>query len=172
MTIRPLDAVVAVSLLLGLAAVAGLREAPTERVTGTVRVVDGDTLVQDGRRIRLRDMDAPELDQTCRGADGAPYRCGELARAALRQLVEAGPVTCDVTGQDRYGRALARCAVGAVDLGRDLVLRGLAVSYGGYRAEERAARSRSLGVWAGPFDPPVAWRKAHPRDGFHVAETP
>lgn len=172
MAIRPLDTIVAVSLLLALAVVAGSREGPSVRVTGSVRVVDGDTLVQDGRRIRLSDMDAPELDQTCHAADGTPYRCGEVARAALRRLVEAGPVTCEVAGQDRYGRGLARCTVGEIDLGRDLVGRGLAVAYGGYRAEERAARSHALGLWAGPFDPPAAWRKAHPRDGFHVAEAP
>lgn len=167
-----LDALVALALVAALAVAASSMIAPTERSVGAVRVIDGDTLAQGGSRIRLRDMDAPELDQICRSADGLPYRCGEVARRALEAGIGTQAVTCAISGHDRYGRKLGRCEAGGVDLGGDLVRRGLAVSYGGYRAEERAARSAGSGLWSGSFEPPSAWRQAHPRPGLAVAAGP
>ena len=131
-----------------------------ERLTGSVRIVDGDTLVLDGRRVRLKGLDAPELAQTCRRG-GAEYRCGEVAREALRAMAEAAEVTCRLSGRDRYGRDLGTCRVRDADLGGDLVRRGLAVAFGDYEAEERLARSERAGLWAGSFETPRDWRRRH-----------
>lgn len=151
-----LDIVVALAVAGGLAAVAVLMRG--EDLDGPVRVVDGDSLELGGRRIRIRGIDAPELAQLChRGT--VSYRCGETAREALREMARTGAVGCRSTGQDRYGRALATCRVGDTDLGAAMVLRGLAVAYGAYEAEERQARARGAGLWAGRFDPPAEWRR-------------
>lgn len=137
----------------------GRRDRAPERVEGRARVVDGDTLRVDGVPVRLAGLDAPELAQSCARADGAPYPCGEAAREALRRLIDDRSVACDVRGRDRYRRLLARCRVDGEDLGRRLVRDGLAVAYRGYEAEEREARARRRGLWAGTFQPPEAWRR-------------
>jgi micrococcal nuclease len=66
------------------------------------RIVDGDTLVcDDGDRIRLLLIDAPELSQR-------PY--GARARSELERLAPRGTrlgVELDVQHLDRYGRTLA-----------------------------------------------------------------
>lgn len=153
-----LDLIVAVTILgclVGLAYL--LRE---QRFAGNAFVVDGDSLVMDGRRIRLRGLDAPELGQLChRGS--IQYRCGEEAKAALRTLVAGQTVVCASSGRDRFDRMLARCEARGEDLGSLLVRRGLAVSFGAYEAEESEARQARRGLWAGPFETPQAWRRRH-----------
>ncbi len=150
------DGIVAVVLVaVLLATVALLRP---EAISGLTRVVDGDTLAMAGRRIRLTGLDAPELAQTCERG-GARWRCGEEARDALRRLVLGAPVTCSVSGRDRYGRDLATCAVAGLDLGAALVRRGMAVASGAYRSEEREARAAGAGVWSGSFEQPADWRR-------------
>lgn len=150
------------ALALAALVVVGMRlKAPADAVSGQARVIDGDTIELGGRRLRLAGMDAPELSQLCERA-GTTYRCGEAAREALRDLVRQG-IQCTVSGQDRYGRGLATCTAGGPDLGGLLVRSGMAVAYGRYEAEERHAASLQLGLWAGRFERPAEWRKAHPR---------
>ena len=124
-------------------------------------MIDGDTIELDGRRLRLAGLDAPELAQTCERA-GQVYRCGEVSKDALRQLARDG-LTCRISGHDRYRRDLATCEAGERDVGRVLVLRGLAVAYGRYDGEEREAKQRGVGLWAGRFERPTEWRHAHAR---------
>jgi endonuclease YncB( thermonuclease family) len=170
-TARRWDGLGTLLVLLVLAGGLVLREShrPREVVTGPARVIDGDSLRVDGHEIRLAGIDAPELHQTCRRA-GLPYACGADARAALRGLTRNGAVTCDLLGHDRYGRDLARCTAGSTDLGAWLVTQGYAVAYGSYADEEEQARRAGAGIWAGTFDLPSEWRKAHPRAREH-AET-
>lgn len=135
---------------------------PEDRVSGRARIIDGDTLAIDGRTIRLAGMDAPELHQTCT-LRGLPSACGEIAREALVRL-SAGSLSCRISGVDRYHRSLGRCGAGGTDVGAALVRDGLAVGYGAYAGEERAARQAGRGLWAGTFERPAVWRKAHPRE--------
>jgi endonuclease YncB( thermonuclease family) len=126
--------------------------------SGAARVVDGDSLRLAGEDIRLVDIDAPELAQDCQRG-GRPWRCGEAAREALAARIGSRPVACAISGRDRYGRALATCAVEGVDLGAFLVAGGFAVASGAYDAEERAARASRAGLWGGTFEHPSAWRQ-------------
>ena len=93
------------------------------------RAVDGDSLVCDGQRVRLRHLDAPEMH--------GPNR--ELAQAAkdrMALLVADGRVVCSVTepARDRYGRLLGDCRNSqGVDLSRAMLDAGLAVPYEGGR---------------------------------------
>jgi endonuclease YncB( thermonuclease family) len=157
------DLIGAIGVLAALiAAAAYLSPREQERVAGRASVIDGDSLRIDGAPIRLLGLDAPELHQICTIHD-RPYSCGEEARRELARLVGAGPLACEVRGHDRYGRRLARCTIGGRDLGAALVAAGLAVSYGGYAAEEAQARRNRAGLWAGRFQRPSEWRKEHPR---------
>ncbi|WGD30558.1 thermonuclease family protein [Ancylobacter sp. WKF20] len=142
-------------------------------LTGAVRVADGDSLVVDGERVRLDGIDAPELHQSC-GAPGKEWPCGARAKAALEAVVAQGAVTCRPVDEDRYGRAVAICGVGADDLGADdrggddlaglQVAAGWALATGlAYRREQAAARAAGRGIWSGPFEEPAQWRERHPR---------
>lgn len=161
MASRPMwaDALLATAVAGSLLAIAVLLQRE-EEVAGHLRIIDGDTLAIDGRRIRIKGIDAPELAQTCERA-GAIQRCGETARDALRALTEGAPVMCRVSGRDRWGRDLALCRANGGDVGAAMVRQGLAVAFGGYEPEERDARARGVGVWAGTFETPSAWRKRH-----------
>lgn len=135
----------------------------------SVRVIDGDSLRVDGQEIRLVGIDAPELHQTCRDAQGREWQCGRAAKARLVELVSRG---VDY-GRDRYGRTLAVCSASNVaDLGEVLVREGYAVNfvidYGGYPAAEREAQSNRSGLWQGDFERPKDWRRRHPRTGDRV----
>jgi endonuclease YncB( thermonuclease family) len=129
---------------------------------GRAVVNDGDTLTLEGERVRLRGIDAPEYTQTCRKA-GGDYACGRMARKALVDLIGGRVVSCDGWQRDRYNRLLGACRAGDLDLNRSLVLAGWAVAYGNYAAEERQARAARAGIWAGDFDRPQDWRRAHGR---------
>lgn len=123
-------------------------------------VNDGDSLTFGTQRVRLRGIDAPEYRQICRNADG-DYACGRRAREALVALIAGREVSCSGREHDRYGRILADCSAGDVDLNRELVRSGWAVAYGDFAMDEAAARAAGAGLWAGSFERPQDWRRDH-----------
>lgn len=134
-----------------------------ETLSGPALVVDGDTLKLGGEKIRLHGIDAPEKDQTCRRGNGAEYHCGARSLVALEDFISGRPVRCEAGERDRYQRLIARCYLGTVDLGAWMVAQGHAVAFTRYSAEyvpqEKQARARRLGIWAGTFAPPAEYRK-------------
>ena len=139
--------------------------APVSRpsLTGVASVIDGDTIEVHGVRIRLFGIDAPESSQLCRDADGRDYRCGQVAALALADKIGRSPVECDDRGRDRYGRTIAVCRSGSIDLNLWLVSTGNAVAYRRYAADyvddEADARVHRRGVWQGAFVVPELWRR-------------
>lgn len=156
------------------AAAASSSSSVPQSVQGKARVVDGDTLVINGERIRLYGVDAPESKQSCTDARGKPYACGAVAQQALEARVRAGggTVRCAPKERDQYGRLVASCSLppasgglpfGAEeDMGDYMVRKGQAVSYRKitplYVPAEDAARRGKVGIWAGDFTPPAKWR--------------
>jgi endonuclease YncB( thermonuclease family) len=124
---------------------------------GVVRIADGDSLTLDGRKIRLKGIDAPEFNQTCQRGGGT-YLCGRQARDHLAALARGGAVTCVSTEIDKYGRSLGYCHAGSTALNPAMVRAGWAVAYGDYYSEENAARAQKRGIWGGPFQTPKDWR--------------
>ena len=118
---------------------------------------DGDSLTVSGERIRLFGIDAPEFDQTCTRA-GAQWACGQEAATQLAKLVTGKEVSCKSTGQDAYGRTVARCTAGTIDVNREMVLQGYAVAFRKYSVEyvsaEDIARINRRGMWSGTFAQP------------------
>ncbi len=123
--------------------------------SGTVgRVSDGDTLrLTDGRKIRIVQIDAPELETDC---------YGQPARRALHRLAAPGThVTLErdpaLDATDRYGRLLRYIAVDGNDIGLALVAEGAAEPYffrkqRGRHADElliaaNSARAARRGLW-------------------------
>lgn len=128
-------------------------------ITGRARVIDGDSIEIGGTSIRLEGIDAPEMGQTCTTASGHPWPCGRVAARVLGELIGEQEVRCDSRGPDRYGRTLAVCRTGSVELNAELVRRGHAwafVRYSqSYVREEARARAARVGIWVGHATP--AW---------------
>lgn len=147
----------------GLALVAALLVLTTgAALEGPAEIVDGDTLRLAGKTIRLQGIDAPETRQTCKDETGAPWRCGREATRALARLAAKGALSCRETGRDAYGRTLALCSAGGVDLNRRMVADGWArafVKYDRrYEGDEAAARAARRGIWRGEAEAPWDWR--------------
>ena len=100
-------------------------------ITGVPRIVDGDSLVIGGVKIRLHGIDAPERNQTC-GIEPNQWDCGRRSTRALSEMIDRAPVTCHERDVDRYGRIVAVCSVGGVLLNARMVAEGWAVSYRQY----------------------------------------
>lgn len=131
---------------------------------GSTLVVDGDTLMVGSQRVRLWGVDAPEGLQSCKDARGVAFACGDRARDRLRALIGGAMVTCAPKDRDQYGRTVALCRAGDVDLGGQLVREGWALDYrqfsqGYYASQEAAARAERVGIWAGAFEPPSEFRR-------------
>ena len=128
-----------------------------------VRVVDGDTLIWHGQRLRLFGIDAPESGQSC-DMNGKSWACGAWSARMLAQAVADGPVTCAARDIDRHGRTVAICHAGQTDLAQAQVMAGAAVAYARYSsrylAEEARAKAARHGIWAGRMVMPEAHRAA------------
>ena len=133
-----------------------------DSITGYARVSDGDTIQINGQRIRLIDIDAPELYQFCT-LNGASYPCGEQSKQHLINLINGRRVSCVSEKRDKFDRFLGRCSVDGMDINQQMIEDGWAVSYYGYQQQENKARKQLLGIWAGSFERPRDWRRNHPR---------
>ncbi|HEY7672620.1 MAG TPA: thermonuclease family protein [Gammaproteobacteria bacterium] len=135
--------------------------------TGPATVIDGDSLEIGATSIRLYGVDAPEGRQTC-GDGAATWNCGRAATEKLRELVDARKITCRRMDTDSYGRTVAVCRNGAVDLAAEMAAAGLALAYRRYSDdyvdEESRAHAQRRGVWASTFTPPWDWRRANNDD--------
>ena len=136
--------------------------ASAQDLKGIPRVVDGDTLVLNGERIRLHGIDAPELRQTCWDKNGE-FRCGKNMRQMLFALTRQS-VTCTAKDRDRYNRIVAVCFdKDGNDINAMMVRHGWALAYRrfsqDYVADEEKARASKFGMWAYRFTPPWDWRK-------------
>ena len=104
------------------------REAGQSFICASVRVLDGDTFKCDGQSIRMVGIDAPELPGHCRPGrectPGDPY----ASSANLEALIAGGEVACRTVDTDAYGRTVARCTAGDVDLSCEQMEGGFAVS--------------------------------------------
>lgn len=119
-----------------------------------VKVLDGDTLKIAGVNYRLHGIDAPEKSQHCQ-RDGVDWLCGQSAAAHLRALIRGRAVTCTEKDRDRYGRVVAVCHAGGVDLNRAMVRAGLAWAYTAYSRDYADAELEAQILRTGLWDPSV-----------------
>jgi len=95
-------------------------------------VVDGDTIWLYGTKIRIADINAPEISQP-----GCPYEAelGQQATRRLLNLLNEGAFSVELTGRDadRYGRKLRVITRQGESLGDVLVAEGLAEYWTGSR---------------------------------------
>jgi micrococcal nuclease len=96
-------------------------------------VIDGDTFWLDGRKVRIADIDTPEISEPKCPSE---YERGMQAKHRLRDLLNAGPIELEpVPGRDRdqYGRDLRIVVRGGRSIGDQLVSEGLARTWTGRR---------------------------------------
>lgn len=132
---------------------------------GQFIAIDGDSLRKGDSEYRLHAIDAPELHQSCLDRSGRSYACGREAQKELRRLVLGKTLECRMSDTDRYGRLVATCMAGGLDINTEMVRRGWAIAYRQHgldyvRVEEEARRNRR-GIWQGKFENPQDWRAAH-----------
>jgi endonuclease YncB( thermonuclease family) len=99
-------------------------------------VVDGDTIWYRGEKIRVADIDTPEVFSPACPRERA---AGERATRRLQELLNAGAFSLEAApgaaSRDRYGRALRIVTRDGESLGQMLVREGLAEEWGGARRE-------------------------------------
>ena len=92
-------------------------------------VVDGDTVWIKSEKIRLLDVDAPEPRGRCYDELIAAAKATER----LRVLLTENQFTIKRSGQDRYGRTLAKIMIGDRSAGEIMMSEGLVRKWRGKR---------------------------------------
>ncbi|TVP72036.1 MAG: thermonuclease family protein [Rhodobacteraceae bacterium] len=153
-------------------------------ITGTARVIDGDTLEVSGQRIRLGGIDAPEMSETCVDARGKRWDCGVWATEATRAILAQRTVRCVDLGERSYQRVVGRCYLDGRDLAVTLIEAGAARpclrfaraqgSEAAYLAAERVAIAAEAGVYRGPLNPAAGFCNIDQpaRDRVQVSDAP
>lgn len=140
-----------------------LQSEPVSPPLSVAVAIDGDTIKIDDTVFRLEGIDAPEMKQTCLDASGKQFACGRAAKNVLAKMLSS-PVECEAVGTDKYGRTLAYCTSGGIELNEQMVLLGWAwafVKYSPrYAGQEAAAREAGIGLWEGEAQAPWDWRAA------------
>ena len=127
-----------------------------------IKIIDGDTIHLNGKKIRFSGIDTPELKQTCKKNDQIIY-CGIMAKKLLIDKIADQKVNCIEEGKDQYKRTLAECFVNDLSLSSYLVKKGYAFAYRKYSKkfikDEDYARINSLGMWSMNFEFPWDYRR-------------
>jgi endonuclease YncB( thermonuclease family) len=90
---------------MGVVPAVAVADAGTDRImlTGEAVAVTGNTLIVDGRCVRIHALHAPQMDEPG----------GEDARDMAALAVYGEQVTCDVVETGRHGRLVADCTMGS-----------------------------------------------------------
>ena len=127
-----------------------------------LKVVDGDTIVLNGEKIRFSGIDTPELKQTCIYKNQEVI-CGVFAKMLLIEKIGNETPECISEGNDIYKRTLAECFIDGESLSSFLVRSGYAFPYRKYSKkfveDEEFARANKLGLWSMKFQYPWDFRK-------------
>lgn len=154
------------------------RVQPGQRDVPTGETHDGDTFrLRSGENMRLFGVDAFELNQQGRAADGSPMYLGRDARQRTSRFTAAlERAEVRRTGAVTYGRPVGTLAVDGQDAGAALLHDGLAVTtprylrddparLQRYMQDERQARMNRRGAFAGSFQTPEDYRHKGPAAG-------
>ena len=127
-----------------------------------LKVIDGDTIVLNGEKIRFSGIDTPEIKQKCIKNDQKVF-CGVLAKKLLLEKIGNKTPKCIREGKDIYKRTLAECFINGESLSVFLVRNGYAFAYRKYSdkfiKEEEFAKKNKNGLWSMKFEYPWDFRK-------------
>lgn len=160
----------ALGLLVALCSdIIGLRASEMAPISGRVSLTDADTFrFEDGTRVRLFGVDAPEKNQMCEGVSGC-FPCGKEATEFVSKLINAGQLQCVPTGDVSYNRIVASCSVNGKDIALELLRAGWALPTPrylkrdprekDYLAAAQGAMNSKTGIHQGKSIEPAQWRK-------------
>jgi len=150
-----------------LTIVAGLvSSADAREMRGPVEIVDGDTILMDGKLIHLFGVDAPDIKQQCR-IYRIEWPCGERAGVILSRLIAKKPVRCEIVDAKKTAEDAplqAHCYnYENVNLNSAVIGAGMAVpklkQTRRYVTAGYSAQIQRLGLWSGRFILPARWRE-------------
>ena len=126
-----------------------------------LKIIDGDTIVLNGEKVRFSGIDAPELKQTCIQND-EKVECGLSAKMLLVKKIGNNIPKCISEGKDVYKRTIAECFVNGESLSKFLVRSGYAFAYRKYSKkfikDEEFAKTNKAGMWSMIFQYPWDFR--------------
>ena len=134
-----------------------------------VKVIDGDTINLDGKKIRFGGIDAPESNyrgkkQTCIETGNQVF-CGQISKEKLIEKIGHNSLNCKIEkNKDRYKRLVGECFLNEQSLSVFMVRNGYAFDWPRYSKKKFAndqeyAKLNKLGLWNMQFEYPWEWRK-------------
>ena len=120
---------------------------------GKASIIDGDTIIIKGEKIRFAGIDTPERNKVGH----------EFSKKKLKQKIGNNVVVCiREPNLDPWGRTVAECFIGYDSISSYMVKSGYACDYVKYSKKKYAkeqlyAKSKKLGIWNMNFDP--KWEK-------------
>lgn len=140
-----------------LQAEAEIKPKPTTKIYYRVMVPDSGTLEAGDVVIKLNGIFARKAEDQCQDERGKNWPCGAAAKVALRRLIRARAVVCDLPEPGEQKSFTARCAVGGTDLSTWMVRQGWAKPNDppepALADAAEAAKSEHIGLWRrGGFD--------------------
>ena len=148
-----------------------VRSENINKISGFAKIVDGDTIKINSKKIRLYGIDAPEKKQKCKKtyltisfmSFTKDYMCGELSTQKLIKKINKQKLNCNILDVDRYKRLIGECFKRNINLNSWMVSNGYAVAYRKYSkkyvTDEINAKNNKLGIWQGKFEMPWDYRR-------------
>ncbi len=148
-----------------------VRSENINKISGFAKVVDGDTIKINSKKIRLYGIDAPEKKQKCKKtyltisfmSFTNDYMCGEVSTQKLIKKINKQKLNCNILDVDRYKRLIGECFKRNINLNSWMVSNGYAVAYRKYSkkyiSDEINAKNNKLGIWQGKFEMPWDYRR-------------
>lgn len=148
-----------------------VRSENINKISGFAKVVDGDTIKINSKKIRLYGIDAPEKKQKCKKtyltisfmSFTKDYMCGEVSTQKLIKKINNQKLNCNIIDVDRYKRLIGECFKRNINLNSWMVSNGYAVAYRKYSkkyvSDEINAKHNKLGIWQGKFEMPWDYRR-------------
>jgi len=148
-----------------------VRSENINKISGFAKIVDGDTIKINSKKIRLYGIDAPEKKQKCKKtyltisfmSFTKDYMCGEVSTQKLIKKINKQKLNCDILDVDRYKRLIGECFKRNINLNSWMVSNGYAVAYRKYSkkyvSDEINAKNNKLGIWQGKFEMPWDYRR-------------
>lgn len=70
------------------------KNAHSKDINGKARIIDGDSIEINNKKIRFLGIDAFEKKQECLKKNGTKYKCGEVAISNLTAIISGQHVNC------------------------------------------------------------------------------
>ena len=138
-------------------------------ISDKIKIIDGDTIILEKKKIRFAGIDAPETNfkgksQFCL-KNKEKINCGEISKNSLTEKIKDKKLKCIIEDKkDYFGRYLGECFINNDSVSVYMVRNGFAFDYpkyskNKYSKDQINAKNNKLGLWSMQFEYPWIWRK-------------